>query len=338
MMRFIRRRPAFVIGIAVTAFLVAVALLSLVWTPVSPTKMQIVQKLKSPFVYGGLGTDHFGRDVLSMLMAGAWNSLSTAIAAVAIGAFIGTAIGVTVAALRGFTETVVMRICDIIFAVPPILSAMMLGAFIGTGRFTAIIAIATFMVPVFARLTLGAALQIWAREYITAATSIGQNRAKITMLHVVPNISNQIIVQVTIQLGLAILTEAGLSFLGLGMPPPAATWGRMLADAQTYLGAAPWLASCPALPLRLLSSASIFSAMACATCWTRAIQADRFTPISPLFPVFLTRRCHDRSHTPQHARNSGALPGKETLAIGILAGGGGAYRGIRAGCERPLRL
>lgn len=155
MMRFIRRRPAFVVGIAVTTFLVAVALLSLVWTPVSPTKMQIAQKLKSPFVYGGLGTDHFGRDVLSMLMAGAWNSLSTAIAAVAIGASVGTAIGVAVAALRGVTETVVMRICDIIFAVPPILSAMMLGAFIGTGRFTAIIAIATFMVPVFARLTLG---------------------------------------------------------------------------------------------------------------------------------------------------------------------------------------
>ncbi len=153
MMRLLRRRPAFVMGIAVTSFLIAVALLSLVWTPLSPTKMQIVQKLKSPFVYGGLGTDHFGRDVLSMLMAGAWNSLSTAIAAVAIGAFIGTAIGVTVAAVRGFTETVVMRICDIIFAVPPILSAMMLGAFIGTGRFTAIIAIATFMIPVFARLT-----------------------------------------------------------------------------------------------------------------------------------------------------------------------------------------
>lgn len=223
MMRLIRRRPAFALGIAVTVFLVAVALLSLIWTPVSPTKMQIVQKLKSPFVYGGLGTDHFGRDVLSMLMVGAWNSLSTSIAAVAIGAFIGTTIGVAVAALRGFTETVVMRICDIIFAVPPILSAMMLGAFIGTGRFTAIIAIATFMVPVFARLTLGAALQIWSREYVTAATSIGQNRAKITLFHIVPNISNQIIVQVTIQLGLAILTEAGLSFLGLGMPPPAAT-------------------------------------------------------------------------------------------------------------------
>ncbi len=251
MMKMISRRPAFVLGVTVTALLVAIALLSLVWTPVSPTKMQIVQKLKSPVSYGGLGTDHFGRDVLSMLMVGAWNSLSTAVAAVAIGAFIGTLVGVTVAALRGVTETVVMRICDIIFALPPILSAMMLGAFIGTGRFTAIIAIATFMVPVFARLTLGAALQIWAREYVTAATSIGQNRAKISLFHIVPNISNQIIVQVTIQLGLAILTEAGLSFLGLGMPPPAATWGRMLADAQTYLGVAPWLAVMPGLAIAL---------------------------------------------------------------------------------------
>lgn len=248
--------------------------------------MQIVQKLKSPFVYGGLGTDHFGRDVLSMLMAGAWNSLSTSIAAVAIGASIGTTIGVAVAALRGFTETVVMRVCDIIFAVPPILSAMMLGAFIGTGRFTAIIAIATFMVPVFARLTLGAALQIWSREYVTAATSIGQNRARITLFHIVPNISNQIIVQVTIQLGLAILTEAGLSFLGLGMPPPAATWGECSRMRRPIWAQRRGLPSCPALRLRSPSSASIFSATACAICWTRAIQADRSGKLSPIFPVF----------------------------------------------------
>lgn len=251
MMKFIRRRPAFVLGIVVTALLFAVALLSLVWTPQSPTKMQIIHKLKPPLEYGFLGTDHFGRDLLSMLMVGAWNSLSTSIAAVAIGASIGTLVGVIVAARRGMTETIVMRACDIVFALPPILSAMMLGAFIGTGRFTAIIAIATFMVPVFARLTLGAALQIWTREYVMAATSMGRNKAKITITHILPNISNQIIVQVTIQLGLAILTEAGLSFLGLGMPPPAATWGRMLSDAQTYLAAAPWLAIMPGLAIAL---------------------------------------------------------------------------------------
>ena len=250
-MRKLLRRPVFLVGLVITLALFAVALLSLVWTPFPPTKMNIVHKLKAPLDFGLLGTDQFGRDVASMLMVGAWNSLSTSILAVLLGASVGTAIGVVVAMRRGWLELVVMRGCDIIFAVPPILSAMMLGAFIGSGRFTAIIAIGVFMVPVFARLALGAALQIWTRDYVTAAVSMGRPKAKITLVHVLPNISNQIIVQVTIQLGLAILTEAGLSFLGLGMPPPTPTWGRMLADAQTFLGQAPWLALMPGLAIAL---------------------------------------------------------------------------------------
>jgi peptide/nickel transport system permease protein len=248
-MNTVLRRPVLLTGLVITLALVAVALLSLVWTPFVPSKMNIVHKLKAPLDYGLLGTDQFGRDVLSMLMVGAWNSLSTSILAVALGATIGTGVGLVVAMRRGATELVVMRGCDIIFAVPPILSAMMLAAFIGGGRFTAIIAIAVFMVPVFARLTLGAALQIWTRDYVMAAIGIGRSKTKITLVHVLPNIASQIIVQVTIQLGLAILTEAGLSFLGLGMPPPAPTWGRMLADAQTYLGQAPWLALMPGLAI-----------------------------------------------------------------------------------------
>ncbi|TDK39535.1 ABC transporter permease [Rhizobium deserti] len=245
------RRPIFLAGLLITLALVAVALLSLVWTPFLPSKMNIVHKLKAPLEYGLLGTDQFGRDILSMLMVGAWNSLSTSILAVLLGAGIGTAVGLLVAMRRGWTELVVMRGCDIIFAVPPILSAMMLAAFIGSGRFTAIIAIAVFMVPVFARLVLSAALQIWTRDYVMAAIGIGRSKARITLVHVLPNISSQIIVQVTIQLGLAILTEAGLSFLGLGMPPPAPTWGRMLADAQTFLGQAPWLALMPGMAIAL---------------------------------------------------------------------------------------
>jgi len=246
------RRPVLLIGLVVTLALVGVALLSLVWTPSLPSKMNIVQRLKPPLGPGGvLGTDQFGRDVASMLMVGAWNSLSTSFLAVAIGATVGSAVGVIVAMRRGWLELIVMRGCDIIFAVPPILSAMMLGAFLGSGRFTAIIAIAVFMVPVFARLTLAGAKQIWARDYVTAAVGIGRSKAKITLVHILPNISNQIIVQVTIQLGLAILTEAGLSFLGLGMPPPAPTWGRMLADSQTFFGQAPWLAILPGLAIAL---------------------------------------------------------------------------------------
>ncbi|MHB0950771.1 MAG: ABC transporter permease [Allorhizobium sp.] len=247
----ILRRPNLAIGGAIILALVAVALLSLVWTPLPPAKMQILHKLKPPFAYGLFGTDQFGRDIASMLMVGAWNSLSTAAAAVAIGGSLGTALGVLAAARRGLTEAFVMRANDVIFAVPPILSAMMLGALMGSGRFTAIIAIAVFMVPVFARVTASAAQQIWSRDYVLAARGAGKGPFLITLEHVLPNISNQIIVQATIQLGLAILTEAGLSFLGLGMPPPAPTWGRMLADAQTYLALAPWLAILPGLAIAL---------------------------------------------------------------------------------------
>jgi peptide/nickel transport system permease protein len=250
-MKKMLRRPIFLTGLVITAILVIVALVSLVWTPQPPTKMNILHKLQPPLAYGFLGTDQFGRDLASALMVGAWNSLSTSVLAVLLGASIGTAVGVIVAIYRGWFEIVIMRGCDIIFAVPPILSAMMLGAFLGSGRFTAIIAIAVFMVPVFARLSLSAALQIWTRDYVMAAIGIGRSRGTITLVHVLPNISNQIIVQVTIQLGLAILTEAGLSFLGLGMPPPAPTWGRMLADAQTFLGIAPWLAILPGLAIAL---------------------------------------------------------------------------------------
>ncbi len=250
-MTFMLRRPVLLTGSVITLVLLAVALLSLVWTPMPPARMQIVQRLKAPLEFGFLGTDQFGRDVASMLMVGAWNSLSTSALAVALGASSGTALGLIAAMRRGWIQVLVMRGCDIIFAVPPILSAMLLGAFIGSGRFTAVIAIGTFMVPVFARLTAGAALQIWTRDYVLAAIGMGRSKARITLAHVLPNISNQIIVQVAIQLGLAILTEAGLSFLGLGMPAPAPTWGRMLAESQTFFAQAPWLAILPGLAIAL---------------------------------------------------------------------------------------
>jgi peptide/nickel transport system permease protein len=245
------KRMNLVVGAAVVGLLVAIALLSLVWTPLPPAKMQIIHKLQPPFSFGLLGTDQFGRDVLSMLMVGCWNSLSIAIVAVAIGGTLGSIAGISAAAFRGVFESLLMRVCDVIFALPPILSAMMLGAFLGPGRLTAIIAIATFMIPVFARVTLASALQAWSRDYVLAARALGNTRFTISVRHVLPNIMSGIIVQATIQLGLAVLTEAGLSFLGLGLAPPAPTWGRMLADAQTYLALAPWLAIVPGLAIAL---------------------------------------------------------------------------------------
>lgn len=245
------RRKNLIAGIVIVGFLAAIALLSLVWTPLPPARMQIIHKLQPPLAFGLLGTDQFGRDVLSMLMVGCWNSLSIAVSAVAIGGTLGSIAGISAAAIRGLYEALLMRACDVIFALPPILSAMILGAFLGPGRFTAITAIAVFMVPVFARVTLATSLQAWSRDYVLAAQAIGNSRFTISVRHVLPNIVSQIIVHAAIQLGLAILTEAGLSFLGLGMAPPAPTWGRMLADAQTYLSLAPWLAILPGLAIAL---------------------------------------------------------------------------------------
>ena len=251
-----RRRVAkfngkLLLGGAIVLIFVLAALVSTVWTPTVPTKLDILAKLKPPLSGGVLGTDQLGRDIASLLMVGAKNSLVIAAVAVALGASAGTLVGLIAAARRGWIGGLVMRAMDIVFAFPPILSAMMLGALLGTGMTNAILAIAVFMVPVFARITRGAALRILARDYILAARGAGKGDARIALEHVLPNISGDIIVQVTIQLGLAILTEAGLSFLGLGLAPPEPSWGRMLADAQTYFAVAPWLAIAPGAAIAL---------------------------------------------------------------------------------------
>ncbi|WP_174802769.1 ABC transporter permease [Martelella limonii] len=243
------RRLPLVLGALITFTLVAAAIISRFWTPMDPAAINIPSRLKPPGPGGLLGADQLGRDEFSMIMAGAWTSLSIAFSAVAIGAAAGALLGATAAARRGIAEAAIMRINDVVFAFPPVLSALLLAAVLGGGPATTIVAIALFMVPVFARITRSAALQIWARDYILAARMAGKGGVRITIEHVLPNIAGQIIVQLAIQTGLAILTEAGLSFLGLGVSPPTPSWGRMLADAQTYLAAAPHLVLAPGLAI-----------------------------------------------------------------------------------------
>ncbi|MEZ0171608.1 ABC transporter permease [Microvirga sp. TS319] len=247
----IRLNTALVVGGILTALLIATALLSLVWTPEVPTRVRIAMRLKAPLEAGLLGTDHFGRDVTSLLMVGAWNSLAIAWPAVLLGAAIGTAIGTSAAAWKGLADEIAMRVSDVVFAFPAVLSAIMIGALVGSGPLAAILAIAVFNVPVFARVSRGVALQVWALDYIASARAIGKHPLRITWEDVMPNIAGALIVQVTIQLALAILTEAGLSYLGLGVRPPNPSWGRMLSDAQTYLSQAPHLAIAPGVAIAL---------------------------------------------------------------------------------------
>ena len=242
---------SFAVGLALTAALASTAALSLLWTPASPYLVDVAHRLEPPSAAHWLGTDSLGRDVISMLMAGAQNSILAGIIAVAIGAALGTILGMVAAAERGWVEEGIMRLADFAFAFPAILSAIMLTALLGPGLVNAIIAIGIFNVPIFARVTRGAAKVVWERDFVLAARAIGRDRLGITLIHVLPNILPTIIVQATIAFASAILWEAALSYLGLGTQPPQPSWGRMLNEAQAQLFQAPWLALFPGFAIML---------------------------------------------------------------------------------------
>jgi peptide/nickel transport system permease protein len=243
--------PNLLLGAALTLTVVLIALVSLLWTPGSPEALDIPHKLAAPSALHWFGTDALGRDVLSMVMAGARGSLLIALVAVTIGAVIGTGLGLLAAALRGGTEELVMRFTDFIFAFPAILSAIMLTAWLGPGAGDAIVAIGIFNIPVFTRVTRAEGRAIWTRQFVLAAQATGRSRWQISLVHVLPNLLPTIIVQTTVQLGTAILAEAALSYLGLGTQPPTPSWGRMLYDAQTLLFQAPRLAIFPGLAIAI---------------------------------------------------------------------------------------
>mgnify|MGYP001824626434 CR=1 FL=1 len=228
------------------------ALLSFFWTPYATDAVDISSKLLAPSLEHPLGTDHFGRDVLSMIMVGARNSLLVALVAVGIGVGIGVPLGLFAAARPGLVGETIMRTNDVIFAFPSLLMAVMITAAYGVGAINAIVAIGIFNIPVFARVTRGAALSLWMREYILAARVAGKGPFLISVQHILPNLAGLLIVQAAIQFALAVVAEAGLSYVGLGVQPPMPSWGRMLAEAQTMIGFAPWLAVFPGLAIMIL--------------------------------------------------------------------------------------
>jgi len=246
------RNRSFVIGGVLTAVFILIAGVSLVWTPFPFDDVMIAAKLQVPSAQHWLGTDHFGRDILSMMMVGARNSIVVSIVAVGIGAGFGIPLGTLAAARGGWIDEAVMRFNDFAFAFPALLSAVMITALAGPGAINSIMAIGIFNVPVFARLTRGASLPVWKREYIMAARVSGKGTVSISIEHVIPNIASILIVQATIQFALAIIAEAGLSYLGLGTQPPNPSWGKMLSEAQTFMFLAPHLAIFPGMAIALM--------------------------------------------------------------------------------------
>lgn len=228
---------------------VAAALISLVWTPYPTDTIDIAARLLPPSAAHLFGTDPLGRDLLSLVLAGARTSLLVSLVAVVIGAGVGVPLGLLAASARGVGDGVIMRANDLVFAFPALITAIMLTALAGPSATNAAVAIGIFNVPVFARLTRGGALPLLARDFTMAARAAGKSPARIGTEHILPNLAPVLVVQATIQFALGIVAESGLAYIGLGAPPPAPSWGRTLAEAGTYTAAAPWLAIFPGLAI-----------------------------------------------------------------------------------------
>ncbi len=238
-------------GAVITSGFVGMAAVARFWTPYSPSALSIADRLQPPNERHWFGTDQLGRDVLSMIMAGAQNSVGVALLSVLIGSFVGVPLGLIAAAHRGALDEIVMRGNDLIFAFPALLLAILITAVFGPGAVNAIIAIGIFNIPVFARVTRAGALPLWTRDYTLAARVAGKGRARISREHLLPNLLGLLLVQGTIQFSLGVIAEAGLSYVGLGAQPPTASWGRMLNEAQTLTARAPFLALFPGVAVLL---------------------------------------------------------------------------------------
>lgn len=245
------RHPSFVVGTVLVAMLLLTAAVSLMWTPWPVTEIDIPNKLAGPSAAHWFGTDSLGRDVASLLLVGSQNSLLVGVIAVGIGLGFGVTLGLMASMYRGWVEEIIMRAADFTFAFPALLLAIMLTAIYGPGIVISVVAIGIFNIPVFARITRGAANAVWARDFVLAARAAGKGPWRIAWDHVLPNIASALIVQATVQFAVAILAEAALSYLGLGTQPPQPSWGRMLSDAQTQLFQAPLLAVYPGVAIAL---------------------------------------------------------------------------------------
>jgi peptide/nickel transport system permease protein len=238
------------IGLVVTGLLIVVALLGVAGLlPHDPIAQVPADRLQGPSGTYWFGTDQFGRDIAARVAVGVWTSLRVAVVSVAIAAFIGSILGISAGFFRGWLDQVVSRFVDILFAFPAILLALAVVTALGNGWQNTAIAIAVVYTPIFARVSRGPTLSVGASEYVKAQRVLGIPPWRILLRHVLPNVSAPIVVQITLALSWAILTESSLSFLGLGTQPPTASLGLMVADARDTVTTAWWTLTFPALAI-----------------------------------------------------------------------------------------
>jgi peptide/nickel transport system permease protein len=231
----LRRHPRLAIGGGLVGFLVLMALLAPVLTPYNPIIGDASDGNLAPNAAHWLGTDDQGRDVLSRVLFGARLSLSVAVIAVGIGVVVGVTIGMVAGYAGGLVDLLLMRLIDALLAFPGLLLAISITAALGPQIQNAMIAIGVVAIPLYARLTRGQVLTLREREYVTAARAIGVRPGRIVLAHILPNMANTLIVQLTLTAAFAILQEAVLSFLGLGAQPPTPSWGQDINYNQRYI-------------------------------------------------------------------------------------------------------
>lgn len=225
--------------------------------PFDPDRQNLLARLKVPgFEARGavyqLGSDELGRDILSRLIYGARVSILVAVLSVILSGVVGVTVGMAAGYLRGWVETILMRLVDIFLSIPAILLAIITVAVLGPGFFNVILVLALTRWPRYARVAYGQTLAIADRPFVTLARSMGASTPRVLALHILPNIVGPLLVVATLEFGLMVLFEAGLSFLGLGVQPPTASWGSMLSTGRNYVASAWWIATFPGLALFLL--------------------------------------------------------------------------------------
>ncbi|WP_372022199.1 ABC transporter permease [Tistrella mobilis] len=240
-----RLQPGLWLGVILVGIVLLLAVTGAVWTPYNPMALSIPHRLQPPSELHWLGTDEFGRDVLSRLMSGATTSVSIGLATVAVATVLGAPIGVLAGFLGGAVDRLLAVVIDALLAFPGILMALGLMAVMGPGETSIVIALGIAYTPSMARVVRSIVMSLRAREFVEASAVTGNSTLYTMAVHVLPNAASPIIVLATSMFGWALLSESALSFLGLGVPPPAATWGSMLSAGRPYLAQADWLTIFP---------------------------------------------------------------------------------------------
>lgn len=242
----------FTFGIVLTAVMLGLILLGFFWTPYNTETMQGTLKLNAPSMTHLFGTDQFGRDVFSRVLGGAGSTLTIALGTVLIGGGAGIVLGAVTGYFGGWLDEALMRVNDAVAAFPSVLLALVIVSLWGSGKYKVMLALGIAFIPSFARMVRGEFMRCRQADYVTGARLAGVSTPRLLFVHILPNILPMLLSALTIGFNNAVIQEAGMSYLGIGVQPPDASLGRMLSESQTYLATGPWCAVFPGIFLVLL--------------------------------------------------------------------------------------